>query len=274
MKKIYIPFFLAICGFFALSNSGGAGSVQGNDRTGSPVGSGSCQTCHNAGAFNPSATIEILNGDTPVTAYEPGVQYTMRITTTADNNPASYGFQAVALDAANASVGAWVAGTGYQTVTVDGRSYAEHNAPGDNNVQDIVWTAPAAGAGSVSFYAATASTNANGASSGDNGAVAPSVTITEDEGSSVANQGIGKMELTIMPNPVGASLTYKTIGRDNGAYQVQITDAFGKIVKTQTVNLITGENQNSMDVSDLAKGVYILQISGKDYYAAERMLKL
>ncbi len=274
MKKIYIPFILAIAGFFALSNSNGAGTVQGNDRTGSPVGNGSCQTCHNAGAFNPSAVIEILSGDNPVTEYEPGAQYTMRITTTTTGSPASYGFQAVALDGANATAGAWGSGTGYKTVSVSGRSYAEQDGPGTSNVYNITWTAPATGAGDVSFYAATSSTNGNGATSGDNGAVAPMVTLAEDAGSSVANQGIGKMELTVMPNPVGSSLTYKAIGRDNGNYHLQITDAFGKVVKVQTVNLITGENQNSIDVSDLAKGVYILQISGKDYYAAERMLKL
>ena len=274
MKKIYIPFILAIAGFFALSNSSGAGTVQGNDRTGSPIGVGSCQTCHNAGAFNPSAVIEILSGDTPVTQYEPGVQYTMRITTTADNNPVSYGFQAVALDAANATAGAWVDGTGYKTVDVAGRSYTEQDAPGSSNVYNVTWTAPAAGAGNVSFYAATTSTNGNSMSSGDNGAVASAVTLAEDTSSDVANPGVGKMELTVMPNPVGSSLTYKAIGRDNGTYQLQITDAFGKIVKVQTVNLVTGENQNSIDVSTLAKGVYILQISGKDYYAAERMLKL
>jgi hypothetical protein len=274
MKKIYIPFIIAIAGFFALSNSGGAGSVQGNDRTGSPVGVGSCQTCHNAGSFNPAAVIEILSGDTPVTEYEPGVQYTMRITTTASGNPANYGFQAVALDAANANAGAWIAGAGYQTLDLSGRSYAEQDAPGTSNVYNVAWTAPAAGTGDVSFYAATTTTNGNGASSGDNGAVAPAVTLAEDMGSNVADQGIGKMELTVMPNPVGSTMTYKAIGRDNGDYQLQITDAFGKIVKVQTVNLVTGENQNSIDVSTLAKGVYILQISGKNYYAAERMLKL
>jgi len=274
MKKIYIPFILALAGFFAMSNSGGAGTAQGADRTGSPVGAGSCQTCHNAGSFNPSAAIEILSGDNPVTQYEPGAQYTLRITTTAENNPASYGFQAVALDGANATAGAWVDGTGYKTVDVGGRSYTEQDAPGTSNVYNVTWAAPAAGAGDVSFYAATSSTNGNGASSGDNGAVAPSVTLTEDTGSSIANQGIGKMELTVMPNPVGSLMTYKAIGRDNGTYQLQITNAFGKIVKSQTVNLITGENQHSINVSDLSKGVYILQISGKNYYAAERMLKL
>ncbi len=274
MKKIYIPFIIALGGFFALSNSGGAGSVQGIDRTGSPVGEGSCATCHNSGAFNPAALIEILSGDTPITQYEPGAQYTMRVTTTTENNPASYGFQAVALDGANASTGAWIAGAGYQTLELGGRTYAEHDAPSTSNVYNVAWTAPEIGAGDVSFYVATSSTNGNGMSGGDNGAIAPVVTLAEDTGSSVASQGVGKMELTVMPNPVSSSLTYNAIGRDNGDYQLQITDAFGKIVKVQTVNLITGENQNSIDVSDLAKGVYILQISGKNYYAAERMLKL
>ena len=274
MKKIYIPFILAVAGFFALSNSSGAGSTQGNDRTGSPVANGSCQTCHNSGAFDPSAVIEILSGNEAVTAYEPGAEYTMRITTTATGTPASYGFQAVALNGANASAGTWVSGAGYNAVDVNGRSYSEQDAPSTSNVYNVTWTAPAAGTGDVNFYAATSTTNGNGASSGDNGAIAPTVLLIEDTGSSVANQGVGKMELTVMPNPVGSLMTYKAIGRDNGSYQLQITDAFGKIVKAQTVNLTTGENQNSIDVSTLAKGVYILQISGKDYYAAERMLKL
>lgn len=274
MKKIYIPIFFAVAGFFALSNSSGAGTIQGADRTGSPVGAGSCQTCHNGGSFDPSANIEILSGDTPVSAYEPGAQYTLRITTTAAGTPAEYGFQAVALDGENATAGTFASGSGYKTVMVGGRNYVEQDAPGASNVYNVAWTAPETGSGDVTFYSSTTAVNADGASSGDNGAIAPSVTLTEDAGSSIGNQEVGKLELTIMPNPVSSTMTYKAIGRDNGVYQMQITDAFGKVVAIQSINLVTGENQQSVDVSSLAKGVYILQISGKNYYAAERMLKL
>lgn len=274
MKKIYIPILFAVAGFFALSNSSGAGTVQNTDRTGSPVGSGSCQTCHNGGSFDPSATIQVLSGDTPVDNYEPGAQYTLRITTTAAGSPAEYGFQAVALDDADNGVGTFIEGTGYKTVTIAGRGYVEQDAPGGNNVYNVSWTAPEAGSGAVTFYSSTTAANDNGASSGDNGAIAPAVTLQEDAGSNTGNPQIGKMELTIMPNPVSSVMTYKAVGRDNGIYQLNITDAFGKIVATQSINLVTGENQQSIDVSSLAKGVYILQISGKNYYAAERMLKL
>jgi len=274
MKKIYIPILFIAAGFFALSNSSGAGTIQGADRTGSPVGVGSCQTCHNGGSFDPSAVIEILSGDTPVDKYEPGAEYTIRITTTAAGSPTEYGFQAVALDAADDTAGTFIEGTGYKTVAIAGRNYVEQDAPGTSNVYNVTWTAPEMGSGDVTFYSSTIAANDNGASSGDNGAIAPAVTLQEDAGSSTGNAEIGKMELTIMPNPVGSTMTYKAIGRDNGIYQLNITNAFGKIVATQTVNLVTGENQQSIDVSSLAKGVYILQISGKNYYAAERMLKL
>lgn len=261
-------------GFFALSNSGGAGTVQGMDRTGSPVGAGSCQTCHNGGAFNPSASITILSGDEPVTEYIPGEEYTVRVSSTFEGTPPEFGFQAVALDGDNNTAGAWVDGDGYKIVDVAGRSYTEHSPVSADATFDIAWTAPASGIGTVSFYAATCVANDNGGSGGDNGAIAPVVSLAQAEGSSIFNNTTGKMELTIMPNPVSDVLTYKAIGRDNGVYEMRLTDAFGKTVYTEKVNLNTGENILNANVSELPEGTYILHLSGKNFFAAERMVKL
>lgn len=273
-SNFYIFLVLIAAGFFALSNSNGVGTVQGVDRTNSPLGIGGCQSCHNGGSFNPASTIEILNGDEVVTEYEPGQQYTMRLSSTFDGNPSEFGFQAVALNATNETAGSWIAGDGYKLVDVNGRSYTEHSPVSSTSTFDMTWIAPSAGAGDVSFFASTCTTNSNNMSGGDNGAFAGSVVLTEAAGSNITNAGIGKMELTIMPNPVSETLSYKAIGRDNGTYELRLTDAFGKTVLMQDVNLITGENILSTDVSNLPKGIYIMQVSGKNYFAAERMIKL
>lgn len=275
LKNIYIFFLFAAGGFIALAPSGGVGAVQGKDRTGSPLTEGSCQTCHNNGSFNPSAAIEILQNDAAVTQYVPGETYTVRIITTAGaGTPAEYGFQAVALQGADEDAGSFTAGAGMQISAVNGRSYAEHSSPSGDNVFTLTWTAPAAGAGNVNFYASTTAVNGMNGSSGDNGAVAPTVMLTEDMSSSVAETGIGKMQMSITPNPVGEMLNYTIVGRDNGNYDLRLVNAFGKVITAEKVNLRTGENILNLDVSALSKGIYILQISSKNYYAAERMLKL
>lgn len=273
-NNFYIFFLLMAAGFFALSNSGGAGTVQGQDRTGSPVGAGSCQTCHNGGAFNASASISVLSGDEAVTEYIPGEQYTVRVSSTFQGEPSLFGFQAVALDGNNDSAGAWVDGDGYKIVGVGGRSYTEQSPVSGGPTFDITWTAPTSGVGTVSFYAATCVADGNGGSGGDNGSIASAVSLAQAEGSNIFNNTTGKMELTIMPNPVSEVLSYKVIGRDNGIYEMRLTDAFGKTVYTEKVNLNTGENILNASVSELPEGTYILHLSGKNFFAAERMVKL
>ncbi len=277
MKKIYLPLMFLAAGFFALSNSNGAGTAQGQDRTGSPVGNGSCANtgCHNGGNFSPSVSLTLLDdNNNAVSAYVPGDTYTLQVTTNASNDPVEYGFQATALLGDNAEAGSFTDGDGYKLLDLAGRGYVEQESPQSSPTFNVTWTAPAAGAGSVSFYSSTvAANNANG-SGGDNGATATPLAVEEDTGSSTQEPGVGKMQLTIAPNPVGSTMAYNAVGRQNGTYTVSLTDAFGKIVKSETVNLTTGENRRTLEVNDLAKGVYILQITGKNYFAAERMLKL
>lgn len=81
-----------------LSNSTGAGFVQGVDRTGSPFSSGSCNNCHGEGNFTPGIFVSLLQDTQIVKSYRPGQRYTMRIRVQMPfGNAGDYGFQAIAL---------------------------------------------------------------------------------------------------------------------------------------------------------------------------------
>ena len=87
--------------FFFLSNAGGAGNAQGADRTGSPLGIGTCGSCHDGGNFSPVINVTLLEVDKQVTQYIPGKLYQIKVTIEAKNNPKEYGFQLVALSGSN-----------------------------------------------------------------------------------------------------------------------------------------------------------------------------
>lgn len=141
------------------------------DRTGSPVADGTCSSCHNGGDFGTETEIELLTSDndgTVVEEYMPGVEYLVRINVATDTDPAAYGFQAVILDAGNNSVGTYGAAPDDARFSMDdGRTYVEHTQRRETSEVLIPWTAPEAGTGTVTVFAAGNAVNGNGGNSGD-----------------------------------------------------------------------------------------------------------
>jgi hypothetical protein len=83
----------------------------------------------------------------------------MEVTIT-DPDAAIGGFQLIALDGNQQSVGSFIAPSGLQTVSLGGKTYLEHNTPGyfdgsNGNNQGrwtFSWKAPGQGVGGVTFY--------------------------------------------------------------------------------------------------------------------------
>lgn len=152
-----------------LSNSGGAAAVQGVDRTGSPLGSGSCGSCHGGGNYSPIISIELLDNNTVVSKYSPGQSYQVRVSISAINNPGGYGFQLVSLTgSSNVQGGTFgAAPSGFNKVNLNNRTYVEQSSTRSSGSFVIPWTAPAAGSGSVRFYSAGLAVNGTGGTGGD-----------------------------------------------------------------------------------------------------------
>lgn len=146
-------------------NSSGAPSGM----TGAP-GENNCASCHSGGSQDGNAVnsfvLKDADGNT-VTSYIPGETYDA--TFVLNTSATVKGFQTVALTSANTQAGTMTAVSGSTNKISGSRQYITHNSASNTTTSGwkFKWTAPAANAGNVRFYAASNSSNGNGASTGD-----------------------------------------------------------------------------------------------------------
>lgn len=146
--------------------SSGGRAAGGQDRTGSPISSGTCSACHGGGTFNPSILVEVKDaGGQVVTQYQGGQTYTVEYTVSnLVGSPTGFGFQSSALLSNNSQAGNFVAGTtsNTQVSTLNGRQYPEQQGLSASGFWSFDWTAPPAGSGTVNFYSVGMACNGGG----------------------------------------------------------------------------------------------------------------
>ena len=143
--------------------------------TGAP-GEGSCFSCH-SGALNDGVGSVAITG-VPV-PYMPGQTYALGVTVQRTGQQ-RWGFEITALKASDSSPAGTLASAAQLTDTTrtsgSGRMYVSHTtlkgvdgtfAGSTSGSWIFNWTAPAAGAGAVTFYAAGNAANGNGLNTGD-----------------------------------------------------------------------------------------------------------
>jgi hypothetical protein len=274
--KFYLPIFIVLLFLIFTSNASGPGAVQGIDRTGSPVGSGSCHSCHSGGNFGTQVSLALRKDNQIVTQYEPGESYTLRITINTTNNPQRYGFQAVALiEDNNANAGSFGSPpSGTRITNIANRNYFEHSSPRNSNNISIEWTAPVEGTGNVQFYAAGNAVNNNGDPSGDQPDILDlPFTVTEASTTGLFNIERLSVNLRLYPNPTTDQLTLDIAGAKRGQYQIQIIDILGREVLNKSVDLVTSQFVMPLNVSDLDPGQYYLKLTDGVAVASKAFLK-
>ena len=86
--------------------------------------------------------------------------------------------------------------------------------------------------------------------------------------------GKGKLAiLSIYPNPTTESTTIDFEVATNGTAIATVKDITGRIVYTKNIVVTEGVNQTTVDMSDIASGVYILNISDKASMVVQRIVK-
>jgi hypothetical protein len=70
--------------------------------------------------------------------------------------------------------------------------------------------------------------------------------------------------LVVYPNPVKNTLNVEYTAIKGGKIELNIIDAKGAIVKQQTQTVVLGRNVHTMNVSNLAKGVYVIKTIDAD----------
>jgi hypothetical protein len=279
IRLLYLLFFVAAGSVLFLNNAAGPAEVQGADRTNSPLSGGtscSLSSCHNSGSYSPGITAQLLDGETAVTAYEPGKTYTLRVSITGASNAEGFGFQSVLLyGETNLNAGSF--GTppaGIQVIPLEDRQYAEHSTRSSSSTFAIDWTAPGEGVGDIRLYAAGNAANGNGSNSGDQGvALQEPVVFMQAGTSNVDDRLLSFKEVRVAPNPAREGVLLTIDNEESGRYTMSLFDAVGKNIFRQTMNLVQGSQSEWIDLADQPRGLYLLHISNGQKFFTQKILK-
>jgi hypothetical protein len=297
-KITYILFALICLSMVFSSYRNGAALHGGWDCSGGESGFTSPTGCNSGGGCHASSAtagirvvLELDSAGIPVTGYWPGQAYTVKLTgtnTTASALP-GFGFQVTATAgttelATPTTVGTW--GTAPASTHVAAPSAGNYvlsvfeqgsvlspasgtGATGSIYRDSISWTAPVAGTGSISLWAALNAVNNNGgADAGDLWNVAH-IVITEDT-VATTNTGVATVSqtdgLSVYPNPVNDILYLQWINTQSGTYTVSVYNTVGQLMQTLA-------NPHSISTTDWPSGVYLLNIQKDGANQVFRILK-
>ncbi|MBR9920142.1 MAG: T9SS type A sorting domain-containing protein [Bacteroidetes bacterium] len=278
--KLTSLFILLACSVLWLGNKDGRANGGNEGATGAPNDNPTnrtCQNCHNnSSSLQVTLDIEVYNAnDELVDSYNPGENYLVkvRLNSVGNGTPSAYGFQMTALQNNLTPVNTWFAPeAGVQITTLNnGRAYAEHLNPSTDNVFEINWTAPDAGAGDVTFYSCGNGVNGNNQSSGD-GAAINQLTLTEEGGGTVSTkEQLSQKDLTVYPNPT-TDLVYLDIDDSlTGNARISLMDQLGRMISTQNQQLLGGETIE-LPLNGLSSGLYFLRLETENGQISKRLL--
>ncbi|HET6225313.1 MAG TPA: T9SS type A sorting domain-containing protein [Bacteroidia bacterium] len=274
MRKSTFVYLVMLCGVTLIicSYAGGASShnIEGTGaETGLGNSAGCGQGCHTS-ATTTTINIELDSAGVPVTRYVGGKSYTVKLTgkNTSTTSLPEFGFQIGCIVGSTAvttptNAGSWIApfptntkyvapksgkfvvGVVEQTAAIAATSGTGGN--GTTYVQTFNWTAPAAGTGTISFWAVINAVNGNNNDTGDKYNTGH-VTITEltpvstlkvstsvvnvkcngdKTGSATATASGGKPSYTYSWNTSPVQTTATATGLAAGSYTVTVKDAVG-----------------------------------------------
>ncbi len=255
--------------------SSGPANASMMDRTGSPIQGGlNCTQCHGGNNFNANLAIKLMDGNDQVAGYEPGKTYNLVFDiSNGSGNPSGYGLQAIALDASQNNIGDFMnAPVNTQITDLAGFKYFEHSRLIAGNSISVEWTAPAMGSGPVTIYASGMAANGNGGNSGD-GVASESLTLTEGL-SSTGNLSQVDFDMSILANPVSDQLPIRIESPSGKNLNINILDLSGRVALQTQQRVAQGENIFNVEISNLNKGIYFLQMSDNEGFVTKKLLKL
>lgn len=89
-------------------------------------------------------------------------------------------------------------------------------------------------------------------------------TITQTSRVNVGIEDLSSViQMSMYPNPASSWIDVKIHSKADMAVEQSIIDASGKVVKTERLNLISGENRFRFDITQLSVGSYVMQLKSE-----------
>jgi hypothetical protein len=198
-----------------------------------------------------------LTSNIPASGYVPGEIYAITATGT-HTGVNRFGFEATAEDNENNKIGTFSIQNSNETKLTNNNSAVTHKSGGTtpngiSRTWTFDWTAPDAGAGDVSFYAAFNAANGNGSTSGD---VIYKTTMfaSEDINISVGDNFGVNSSVKVFPNPFTDKLSLNISGNSANISSLKLYNSIGNQVYSQDSFLDT--EKINITASDLMSGIY------------------
>ncbi|MDP8208041.1 MAG: choice-of-anchor V domain-containing protein [Candidatus Electryonea clarkiae] len=246
-------------------------------------GTNDCTQCHNSFGLNSGdGTLDF----TDLTIYISGETYDLSVSLS-DEDQSRWGFELAVIDMEGNQAGNLVVSDEENTQLSDNEDepdFLKQTRTGTfadetEGEWSFQWTAPSAGAGTVTFYIAGNAANNNGNSSGDY-IYAINQAIAEDGANVVfgdnRNGGTDSYVISsIFPNPFNsfASITLSIPREDH--LTVEVYDVLGQKVETLFNGVMQPGDRQLSWKADGANGIYYLQvISGNQKLETKKMILL
>ncbi len=279
-KKIIALLFTTTIGIIIFSDLAYTSNNGKEGKTGSP-GENACNQCHNTNTLNSGGgSVTISSPNMPNWVYFPGTTYTINVKVKkAGLGKFGFGFEALLPSGANGGLILTASSVNAKslnaTVLGNSRTNAVHKQPNHFSQDSITftfdWTAPAAGTGNITFYAAGNATNSGNNSSGD--FIYTSNQVITEASTIDIKALLATKDLTIFPNP---SSSFITINLPEVAAQtstqVQIFDLKGALVYSQNLVNISNSKNISLDVDFLNDGVYFIHLENGNWQHHQKMM--
>lgn len=245
--------------------------------TGAPGDNGSCARsgCHIGSGANTGPGAVMINFADGATTYLPNTVYDMEVVVM-DATGAEFGFELVALDANENSIGEFINGASNTNIrNSGGREYIHHTNSNTNNRFTFQWMSPSEPATDVTFYVASNAANGNNSRTGDQ--IYTADLIINQEVVGISDQAIEAIGLAIAPNPIVDQLQINYTLTKQEAVNVQLMTIDGRIIEEWALgNKQSGIHQERLMLTDKAytNGLYLLKwTSGTQSTVKKVMIK-
>ncbi len=254
-----ILFFIFWAGTSKFSGSPGG-------KTGSPIDGSNCTGCHSGSSVINKE--KWITTNIPGSGYVPGDTYEIEIRAYHSGSN-RIGFEITAETSSN-KVGVWSLIDSVNTQFTNDSVAVTHTSKGTSATDSVNWkmnwTAPDAGSGNVTFYAAINATNSDLSSSGDQ-VYLTSTTVIEAGTNSIDKLQKSDSFIHLWPNPAQA---YLNISFDTPAQinLLEIVNSQGKVLK-----IINNYNKQLIELDKIPSGILFLRIHIDDSIYTKTFIK-